>query len=117
MLAPEPLARYSAAVFAQGHMMNLLFFRAGSERQRLVAARLPGVQRDLDALAAWYGAFDGFGQTLGSALNDTYLKANRVTGGVEDYRRTWRLLVAFARQNDGVMWVDGTSSALARPAD
>jgi hypothetical protein len=59
------------------------------------------VRRDIEDLWAYYGRYQGFAQTVGSALNDSYLKANRVEGGIEDYRRAWRLIIAQARLNEG----------------
>jgi hypothetical protein len=100
-LAPDPLARYSAASYAHSSLMGILFLGDSEEWARIRALRLPGVQRDYDDLLAYYNMYDGLGQSLGSAFNDAYLRANRVTGGVEDYRRTWRLLVAQARQQGG----------------
>jgi hypothetical protein len=60
-----------------------------------------GVRRDQEHQAAFFRQFVGVGTTVGSAVNDRYLRANRVEGGIENYGHSIRLMIAFARRNAG----------------
>jgi hypothetical protein len=103
-LAPDPLCRYASAMHAHLWLLAELRSAAPEERQRIAAMRLPGVQRDLQAAAEYYNRFRGVARTVGTAVNNSYLRANRIPGGVRDYRRSTRLLVAYARANRGVLF-------------
>ncbi len=100
-LAPGSLARYSAAVWAQGRLASALARVDRDAWRRLAEDRLPGVRRDLEDLTRFMSRTLPLGQRLQTALNDRYLRANRVRGGVQNYGLSTRLLITFARQNDG----------------
>lgn len=94
----DPLARYSAAVFAQRQLLRSLQ-RTNPERvQELVARRHPGVQRDVEDLFAYWAEKRGWLTQAARKSNDAYLRANRVEGGVQSYGRSVRLLAE---------WVEG----------
>ena len=100
-LAPHPHARYSAFVFAQRHLLAALA-RADREAWRELASQVsPGVRRDLEDLSNYWRQFQGIGTDVGRAVNDRFLRANRVQGGVLSYGRAVRLLITFAEQNGG----------------
>ncbi|MCZ6916064.1 MAG: DUF3810 domain-containing protein [Gemmatimonadetes bacterium] len=100
-LSPSPHARYSATVFAQQQLLASLA-RADREVYGEVAARrFPGVLRDLADLAEYWRQFQGVGTAIGRMVNDRYLRANRVQGGVLSYGRSVRLLITHASLNDG----------------
>ena len=100
-LAPHPHARYSALVFAQGQLLRVLARADREAAQEVVANRFPGIRRDLDDLSEYWEQFQGVGTTIGRALNDRYLRANRVRAGVRSYGLSVRLLITFAGQNNG----------------
>jgi hypothetical protein len=102
-VAPDPLARYSAAMFAQAQLAGALRSMAPDERRRILASRLPGVERDIRDLADYFQQYAGIGNAIGSAVNDRYLRANRVPGGIQSYARSVRLLVAWAGAHGGVL--------------
>lgn len=102
-LAPSPLARYAAAVFAERQLMASLASTDRDAWRRLRADLHPGVTRDLDDLAAYFRRHAGVTESLGRAVNDRFLRANRVPGGIRDYSRSARLLVVWARQYGGVI--------------
>ena len=52
--------------------------RAAAERRRLAAERLPGVVRDLRDLDEYRRRNESVAGTVQSAVNDRYLRANRV---------------------------------------
>jgi hypothetical protein len=106
--APDPLSRYSAAVFAQQQLFGLALFRVDSaDMRRIFRARLPGIRRDAAHLRAWYLRRDGIIADFGTSLNNSFLMANGIDHGVEDYRRSVFLLVAWARRNGGDVMPEG----------
>lgn len=100
-LAPDSLARYSAHAFAVRQLLAVLHAgdpeRAEAMRQQL----LPGVQRDLRDLAAFWRQYEGPVADVGTRVNDAFLRSNRVEGGVQSYSLSVRLLIAYARARDG----------------
>lgn len=105
----DPYARYSGYLFAQRQLLNELF-RVDPERaQKLLAQRYPGVQRDVDAIRAYWEQFDrGVAGKVGEAshaVNDTYLKTNGVKGGVLSYQLSAKLLVIYARKRGTLIWL------------
>lgn len=100
-LSREPVARYSAYVFAQ-HQLLAPLVRADRElAATLVDSRLPGVQRDVRASAEYWARTRGSGASLGNAANDAFLRTNRVEGGVRNYSRSALLFLAYARERGG----------------
>lgn len=95
--APDPLARYAAAVSAAGHVGSTLAPVAIEEYRRIYSLRLPGIRRDAADLAAYFAQFAGPAQKVGTAINDTYLRANRIPGGTANYGRAVRLLITYSR--------------------
>lgn len=96
-LAPDRLARYSAATYASSQLASALLQTAPDEMRRIFANRLPGIRRDIADLNAYFQQFEGPAQQVGSAINDRYLRANRVPGGTANYGRAVRLLITFSR--------------------
>ncbi len=102
-LAPHPHARYSAVVFAQGQLLRVLARADREAAQEVVSHRFPGIQRDLRDLSEYWRRFQGLGTTIGRAVNDRYLRTNRVRAGVQSYGLSVRLLITFAGQHDGTV--------------
>jgi len=96
-LAPDPLARYSAAVSASGHLAGALLRVDADALRRISAIRLPGIRRDQADLEAYFERFEGPAQQVGTAINDRYLRANRIPGGTANYGRAIRLLITYSR--------------------
>lgn len=99
--APDPVARYSAYLFAQRQLLNALWIPDEERTRELVELRLPGVQRDVDAIRAYWARFEGPVREASRHTNDAFLKTNRVEGGVHSYARSVELLVAWARARGG----------------
>ncbi len=100
-LAPNPHARYSGIVYGQRRLAVAL---AAADRDRwteLSEQVLPGVKRDLRHQRDYFSQFVGVGTAVGGAVNDRYLRANRVPGGLQNYGHAVRLLIAYARLNAG----------------
>jgi hypothetical protein len=102
-LAPNPQVRYSALVFAQGQLLNALARGDRDAARQIVERRFPGIRRDLEDVAEYWRRFEGVGRTIGRAVNDRYLRTNRVHGGIQSYGFSVRLLITFASQNNGTV--------------
>ena len=99
----DPVARYSAYVFAQ-HQLLAPLARADRERATALAEmRLPGVLRDIRDSAEYWARTRGSGTRLGTAANDAFLRTNRVEGGVRNYSQSAFLFLAWARERGGLI--------------
>ena len=95
------LARYSAYRLANRQMVSELA-RVDMEAARSLASRrLPGVQRDIDNSREYWQRFQGRGTSIGSSVNNAFLRSNRVEGGVRSYSMSAFLFLAYARAQGG----------------
>jgi hypothetical protein len=101
--ADDPLARYSAFVFAQRQLLGALHRLDPDEHGRLLERRLPGVQRDIDDEIEFWQGYYGAGTRAARRANDLYLRSNRVEGGVRSYGMSLRLLLQYARGRGGTL--------------
>jgi hypothetical protein len=99
--APDPVARYSAYLFAQRQLLAALWIPDEERTRELIDQRLPGVQRDVDAIRAYWARFEGPVRDASRQTNDAFLRTNRVEGGVHAYARSVELMVAWARKRGG----------------
>ena len=101
-------ARYSGYLFAQRQLLNELFKVDPERAKELLEMRLPGVQRDVDNLRAYWEQFDqGVAGEVGKAshaVNDAYLKTNGVKAGVQSYRLSAKLLIVYAKKRGTLLW-------------
>jgi hypothetical protein len=97
----RPYVRYSGRLFAQRTLLFELRRSDPAAAQGLVSRRHPGVQRDVDALVAFWRRYEGRPAAVSQAVNDRYLKAHGVEEGVLSYDRSARLLVLYARSRGG----------------
>jgi hypothetical protein len=97
----DPYTRYSAYLFAQRQLMTELVMRDREIAVALLHRRLPGVQRDVDWLRAFWDGYRGVPRSVSLAMNNVYLKANQVEGGLHSYHRSAQLLVLYARHRGG----------------
>lgn len=97
----EPYVRYSGCLFAQRQLLAELWQLDRARASEIVARRLPGVQRDVDAGNAYWRRYEGRASRANRDLNDAYLSFHGVAGGIESYSRSARLLVIFSRLNGG----------------
>ncbi|MCA9750725.1 MAG: DUF3810 family protein, partial [Gemmatimonadetes bacterium] len=113
----DPLARYSASVFAQRQLLFALL-RADPDRARdLIARRHPGVQRDVDALRAYWTAAEGPAADAARRMNDAYLRTNRVEGGIESYGRSVQLMLRWAASHEGSLRIPGAGAGATSRSD
>jgi len=95
--APDPYVRYSGALFAQRELLFELLRQDPRTAAGLVARRDPGVQRDVTDMIAFWRRYEGRAAQLSEAVNDRYLRAQGVQGGIESYRLGARLIVLYSR--------------------
>lgn len=101
--APHAHARYSAHAFAMRQLLGTLG-AADRARWRAEWARvLPGVERDLRDLQAFWARYEGALEEVGTRMNDAFLKSNRVEEGVVAYSRSVELIIALARARGGLV--------------
>jgi hypothetical protein len=99
--SPDPLAAYSAALFAQRQLLFALLRADPGAAEELIPRRHPGVQRDVDDLRAYWERGRGRASDLARRLNDAYLRSNRVEGGIDSYGRSVELLLRWAELRGG----------------
>ncbi len=97
----DPFVRYSGWLFAQRQVLRTLGRQEPWTFLRVIEGRLPGVQRDVNHARAFWLGYDGPMADLSRAVNDAYLRANRVEGGVRSYSQSLELIVRYARAHDG----------------
>ena len=97
----EPYVQYGGWLFAQRRILYALIQSDPERAQAIVERRLPGVQRDVDEMRAFWLGYAGVGSDVGSAVNNAYLRANGVEGGIQSYSLSIRLIVAWAREQPG----------------
>ena len=102
-LSPHPYPRYSAAIFAQRQLIAAVGLQDRDRARGLVARRLPGVKRDIEAADAYWARFAGPTQHVAERVNDAYLKSQGVPGGIRSYARSVQLLVGFARSHQSAL--------------
>ncbi len=97
----DEYVRYSGLLFAQRQLLMVLLQLDPERGEVLVKHRLPGVQRDVTSMKEFWRQYEGPARTASLAMNDAYLKANRVKGGLQSYGLSAKLLVIYARENGG----------------
>jgi len=110
VLSPSVDARYSGITYALLRMANDIFAQSPERWDELYEDVIPGVKRDLRQERDYFRQFQGVGTTVGSAVNDRYLRANRVRGGVRNYGHSTLLFVAYARRRGGSILPSATEA-------
>lgn len=105
VLSDVPYIRYSGYLAAQQQLLNELYDLDPDRAVEIALKRHPGVQRDRDACRDFVMKNLGVLSQAGEAMNDAYLKANRVKEGVLSYAMDTQLLIAFTRAY-GSAWYD-----------
>ena len=101
ILSDDPYARYSGYLFAQGQLLRELLRVDPQAARAIMSLRYDGVQQDVYYGRMYWVVFRGALQSASLAVNNAYLRANRVEGGLVSYQRSARLLVLFSRYNEG----------------
>lgn len=96
MRSDHPLLRYSASVRAQERLLGALAGRDPELQREILLRRHPGIRRDLQDYSEYVRAHDGAPARAQEAVNDAYLRTNRVPGGVQSYGQITELLLRLA---------------------
>ncbi len=95
----DPYFRYSGAFYALRYTMNALQGAIEAEEYRELYDRLPQwVISELEDNRLYWRSFEGKTSEIYWAANDSYLKANKQTDGMQSYGRMVDLLLAYYRQ-------------------
>src|SRR5262249_23272045 len=70
---------------------------------------VPGVQRDVDDLRAYWTVSEGRTGKITESMNNAYLRGNHVAEGTASYGRSVELLLAWARRNGDALPPDGAA--------
>jgi hypothetical protein len=100
--AQDPFVRYSALLFGQRQLLSDYVSWLGREGlSELLALRLKGVQRDVDASRDFWKRQEGTAGEVSREINHAYLISQGVAGGIESYSRSSTLILAWVRLNGG----------------
>jgi hypothetical protein len=95
--APDVETRYAAALFLQRQALQGLARRDPETVLRLVQARYPGVQRDVEAIAERSRSVAGPAGDLARQANDAMLRRHGIADGVASYGGSLWIVAALAR--------------------
>jgi hypothetical protein len=90
--------RYAAALFLQRQALISLSGRDLDTTMDLVAQRLPGVQRDIEAIAERARSVAGRVRTVTTRANDVMLRSQGIPEGVANYAGSLWIVAALARE-------------------
>lgn len=92
----EPAFRYSGALNALKYGLNALYREVEYEEYKEFYNAMPlEIRWDLWKNSEYWQAHRGFTYTVGTKVNDTYLKVNAQQGGTKSYGRMIDLLMAY----------------------
>lgn len=100
--SPHPYTRYSGYLFAQRLLLTELLRWRPEKARELIRLRLPGVQRDVQAVRDFWLQYEGVPSTVSHSVNHAYLSLHGVEGGIDSYRRSVQLLLLLARHQKGL---------------
>ncbi|NIA15137.1 MAG: DUF3810 family protein [Nitrospiraceae bacterium] len=99
--ATDPYVRYSGYLFVQRQLLRELGKADRDRAKELIKKRYSGVQRDIDAEYEFIRRHVSRVSQAGAAVNNAYLRANRVKGGIQSYTQSAWLAVVMSRFNGG----------------
>lgn len=103
--ADDLLVRYSGWARILRSLMRDLARVDRETRDALMEELVPGVRRDWGDYVRWYEENRSVAGPAATAVNDTYLRAHAVPGGVGSYSRDTTLLLQWARRHQGRLTV------------
>ncbi|OPJ60488.1 DUF3810 domain-containing protein [Clostridium oryzae] len=99
MRHPYKYFQYSGTMLALEYSMDALYDKDAAAYKKLVNLYSPAVERDLKYENEFWNKYNGKVQDTCNQVNNTYLKSNGQTDGVESYGRMVDLLLAQYRKN------------------
>lgn len=94
----DPMVRYSGYLAWWRYLAREVYSREPDIYKALFAEQSEGLKADLTAIRNNSRKYSGAISRLGSKVNDTYLKAQGVEGGIKNYNRVVLMRLAFAKQ-------------------
>ncbi len=95
--SPDAILRYSAYSFLQRQLVSALQRVSSSGASDAVAARIPGVDRDLRALSRYWEPARTPVAAVASRVNDAMLRSHGIEEGVASYAGSTWVFIALAR--------------------
>jgi hypothetical protein len=89
--------RYSGALMALTNTLNALYERDRAAWDRIRGACSPAVNADLNATGRYWQRYEGPVSEISETINDTFLRTNGQTDGVQSYGRMVDLIIAYYR--------------------
>jgi hypothetical protein len=108
--APDPRIRYAAGLFIQRQLISALARVDPDAAWAVIQERIPGVRRDLEAVAEYWARARGPVSEATTRLNHAMLRTHGIAEGVESYQGSVWVFVALARR-------EGVGSLLPEPID
>lgn len=96
---PDVDFQYSGTLLALIHSTNALYLQDQTAFKEVRSKYSDGLNRDLQALNNYWKQYEGPVSDVSNKINDTYLKANNQSEGVQSYGRMVDLLLAEYRKN------------------
>jgi hypothetical protein len=90
--------QYSAYLYAATHLIGAASRRIPDEAEAAWDLLGEGPRNDLRAVREFWARYEGRIAEMAKEVNDTYLRAQRVPGGVQSYGQVTQLLVALDRE-------------------
>ena len=96
--ATDALVRYSAYSFLQQQLISALQRVSSTDAEEVVQRRVPGVRRDLAALAVYWQPAQTPVAAAASRVNDALLRTHGVSEGVASYQGSTWVFISLARE-------------------
>jgi hypothetical protein len=93
-----PYLRYAAFLSAGTRLLGSAAVYIPQDARQAWEETGPGPRRDLQAIRDFWSRYEGPLSVLAQKVNDTYLRTQRVPGGIQSYGRVTRLLISLDRQ-------------------
>ncbi|MEW6735831.1 MAG: DUF3810 domain-containing protein [Acidobacteriota bacterium] len=91
----DPYARYSGYLMAATQLLRALNLAAPDRYQSVFATLGVGPRADLKAIREFWTRYEGRLSQVSETINNTYLKANRIESGVENYSEAVALILSY----------------------
>jgi hypothetical protein len=93
--AENPYCRYSGYLLTTIHLMNSLYLINPQEYESLYKNLAYGPRMDLKTISQFWAYYEGKLSKVSEKVNNSYLKANQVRSGVENYNEVVELVVSY----------------------
>lgn len=91
----NPYCRYSGYLITTIHLLNSLALIAPEQYQTLYKSLSYGPRSDLKAISQFWAYYEGRLSKVSEKVNNSYLKANQVRSGVENYNEVVELVISY----------------------